>query len=948
MLDAKHFRRIDEILQTALALDPAERPAFISEACSGDDSLIKEVECLLSSDEEQWDLIGSPAFEMVAPLLAREDRPELDAGDSIAQYRIVSLLGVGGMGQVYLAEDTRLGRKVALKLLPKSYTQDESRLRRFQQEARAASALNHPNILTIFDTLQFETRHFIVTEYIEGESLRQRLKQTRLSADESLNIFIQVATALAAAHEAGIIHRDIKPENIMLRRDSLIKVLDFGLAKLTEQHDVPRADAAVADMAKSSGLVLGTVKYMSPEQAQGLPVDQRSDVFSLGVVLYEMVAGRTPFEGENARELVKSILTDEPTGLKDLFPEVPNELQHVVSKCLSKEKTPRYQSAVELLSDLKAFQETLRLNAASVTSTPSAAYIVNGIRRHKVGAAFVLAALVIVGLGTTLGLRRILRGMKTLSGDMKVSRITDTEKSYAAAVSPDGKFIAQARKDAGKDNIWLTNVDTKSNTQLASGGGNDLTFSRDGERLYFNRNGTVFELGLAGGEPRRVLSEVSGPIGLSPRGDRLAFVRKVADNSILLIANLDGSGEEELTRRKKPDYISAGPAWSPDGALIAYGINADASNNQGGLAAFDLSTRQSRAITNHRWRSMERLAWLSDGSGLVMPASADVGAFSLWFVPYPTGEPQMITKDLNLYTESTVTDAGDIVAIHYENRNTLWTVPVGNPTAARPLNTNRHDLFRAIACMPDGRILYPSNSSGNRDIWVMNADGTNPRQLTSNTGGNLQPDSSPDGQYILFSSNRDNSNTYNIWRMNSDGSNPLQLTHVKGAVQGTTGPDGKWVFFAMGGPETDADTKTIWKVPIDGGEPVQITTTPATGPSISSDGTTIACWYKEDKDSEWAIALIPISGGPPIKILPANRTGTFRPQWTPDGQAVSYVSTRNGVSNIWLQPINGEAARQFTQFTSEQIESFDWAPNGDLICARSSSVHDVVRISNFR
>ena len=245
MPDVERYRRIDEVFQAALELDPRERPSYISEACSSDEALLKEVEYLLASDEQPWELIGTPAFEMVAPLLAR-DQPELNSGDLVGHYNVVSLLGVGGMGHVYLAEDSSLGRKVALKLLPTSYTRDESRLRRFQQEARAASALNHPNILTIHELGEVDGRQFIATEFVEGETLRERLKRGPLNLPETLDIAIQIAGALAAAHKAGIVHRDIKPENIMLRPDGYVKVLDFGLAKLTEQ-DEPTHQARAAD-----------------------------------------------------------------------------------------------------------------------------------------------------------------------------------------------------------------------------------------------------------------------------------------------------------------------------------------------------------------------------------------------------------------------------------------------------------------------------------------------------------------------------------------------------------------------------------------------------------------------------------------------------------------------------------------------------------------------------
>lgn len=377
MIDVERFKKIDAIFQQALDLDPGERLLYISQACGGDESLLKEVEYLLGSDKRGLEILNIPAFEMAAPLMAK-DRPELSAGERLGHYRIVSLLGAGGMAQVYLAEDTRLGRKVALKLLPISLIRIDSRLRRFQREARAASALNHPNILTIYDISEVEGRHLIATEYIEGETLRQRIKHENLTLEECLEISRQVANALSAAHQANIVHRDIKPENIMLRRDGLVKVLDFGLAKLVDweppladasvvvqgkvERQLPADDKSVVDrgnrMNTEAGLLVGTLPYMSPEQLRGDPLDAQTDIFSLGVVMYEMVAGRTPFEGASSDELIAAILNNEPEALptENLSSGV-YKLKLIVDKTLCKNKEDRYQTATDLLADLHNLQQ---------------------------------------------------------------------------------------------------------------------------------------------------------------------------------------------------------------------------------------------------------------------------------------------------------------------------------------------------------------------------------------------------------------------------------------------------------------------------------------------------------------------------------------------------------------------------------------------------------------
>lgn len=400
-MELERWHRVDNILQAALALSPAERSVFVDSACEGDEALRDEVISLLSLDEEGLSIIDTPALEAAACVLA-SDQPDLTEGQFVGHFRILSLLGLGGMGEVYLAEDTKLGRKIALKLLPFDFSKDRDRVRRFQQEARSASALNHPYIVTIHETGEFEERHFIATEFIEGETLRQRMRRTLLNVSETLDIAMQVADALRAAHQAGIVHRDIKPENIMLRPDGYVKVLDFGLAKLTEQPaGAGRGMPASNEDNTTPGLLMGTVKYMSPEQARGLNLDARSDIFSLGVVIYEMLAGRPPFEGETNSDVITSTLTAEPPPLAHYSPEVPEQFQRILTKALRKETEERYQTINGMLADLKSLKQQLEL----ASELPLAYQRTNGASRarrafgyfknHKLAA--IAVALVLIG-----------------------------------------------------------------------------------------------------------------------------------------------------------------------------------------------------------------------------------------------------------------------------------------------------------------------------------------------------------------------------------------------------------------------------------------------------------------------------------------------------------------------------------------------------------------------
>ena len=428
----ERWQQIKGLMQSALEHKPGERAAFLDQACQGDESLRQQVDSFIVSHEQAGGFIESPAFEVMANSL--EDQTDSLAGQSFGPYQINARIGTGGMGEVYLAQDSRLGRRVALKMLPEYFTRDDERVRRFQQEARAASALNHPNILTIYEIGHTDSRHFIATEYIEGETLRQRMAKTRMKIGEVLDVATQVAWALSAAHQAGIAHRDIKPGNIMLRTDGIVKVLDFGLAKLTEQKS---ADLEAATLVNTKqGIVMGSAHYMSPEQARGRKMDARTDLFSLGVVLYEMIAGRPPFEGDTSSDIIVSILQKEPLPLVRYLPEAPKELQRIVTKALRKDVEDRYQTSKDLLVDLKSLKEELEFEAklensqspdatgraAALTSggqatvstrkdratrtgdiapaqlTSSAEYVISEIKRHKTIVA-VIAAIVVLLIG---------------------------------------------------------------------------------------------------------------------------------------------------------------------------------------------------------------------------------------------------------------------------------------------------------------------------------------------------------------------------------------------------------------------------------------------------------------------------------------------------------------------------------------------------------------------
>jgi len=963
----ERWHQVNDLFTAVVELDPEQRADFLDGSCADDADLRSEVESLLASDGRRWNMIEKSALEIVAPLLANE-QPQLTAGQLFSHYKIINLIGKGGMGEVYLVLDQKLDRRIALKLLPGDYTGNQDRLRRFEQEAQAASTLNHPNILTIHEIGQVKDQRFIATEFVEGETLRERLKHRQLTSSEALEITTQVAGALLAAHQAGIVHRDIKPENIMVRPDGYVKVLDFGLAKLTGQHEQISEAQAFDDLNMSSGLVMGTVKYMSPEQARGMNVDSRSDIFSLGVVLYEMLTGRTPFEGQTTKQLMAAILNDELPSLTN----TREDIQRLISKALRKNKEERYQTIQEVLTDLKAAQEDKAgPNQASTavqrvgnleTSTIETAAIRSENRGRKIIVAFAFVSLVVAGV--IFGLSQLAR-TRSVAKQMRITRVPNTDKAEAIAISPDGKYLAQIASQSGQYGIWLVDPVTGNNTPVitvASGTAlTNLSFSKDGSRIYYVNNNALYKVLLQGGEPTKVIADVDGPLTVSPDETQVAFIKTVgSEQTSLIILNVNGAAQRVLATKKIPEFIDL-PAWSPDGKLIACTSGRLASNRAERLIAFDVATGDEKLITGESWQAFVSLTWLPDNTGLIA-AATETGEGSpqscqIWNISYPAGEVRRITHDLDNYGGlldrygglALTADGMSLVTVQWAQRSSVWVMATLDPTGAKPITSNDRYVYRVVSFTADGRILYPSDIKGNLDLWIMNSDGSDSKQLTANTGVNIHSNASPDGRYIVFSSSRTNKGTFNIWRINTDGSNPIQLTYGSGETGPTCSPDGLWVVYSKGGPEVDQAQKTLWKVSIDGGEPIQLTDTSSFGPAVAPDGTLIACWYKRNDSSPWQLALIPFTGGPPIKLFDVSRSTLRSPRWTPDGQAVSYINTTSdGVSNIWNQPINDGPAKQVTQFTDEQIDGFDWSRNGQLVCSRLHTTQEVVLINNFR
>jgi len=947
-------RKICDLYHSASELAPAERSAFLNEACGGDEALRREVESLLAARERAGDYFAAPAIYVAAGLLAGENYPSL-VGRSLSHYQVLSLIGAGGMGEVYLAEDTRLWRKVALKLLPAQFTQDADRARRFEREARAASCLNHPNIITIFEVGQVDGRHFICAEYIEGQTLRRRLAGDQLKLHGTLDVAVQIASALTSAHDAGIVHRDIKPENIMLRNDGLVKVLDFGLAKLIVgsgewgvgsgewgQEAIPHSPFPTPHSPpalSTTGVAMGTLGYMSPEQARGEDVEGRSDIFSLGVVLYEMITGRPPFEGETSDEVVAAILGREPPPLAQYAREAPAELQRIVEKALRKKSEDRYQNVGDLLLDLKALKEEMEIETKALRGRRSKA---SGARRITIA---VIALMILVAAATFI--YRLIGRPTIPFQKVDITRLTNNRNIDLSIISPDGKHIVYVDNEKGYASLWLRQVATDYIQEIvppAKVHYSDLALSPDGSYAYFVRSSdkasairALYRVTVFGGAPVKLIDDLYLHFALSPDGNQIAFARRYfgEEKIAMMIANVDGSGERRLAARPLNEPCEF-PSWSPDGKVIVCTVGPSGlEGNQRGITELRVKDGAERSLNSQKWQNVGRKVWAPDGSGLWFNAyKAEKQQEQIWYFPYPGGEPRPTTIGLDRCSRISMTADLKTMLCSQKNRiSDIWLAPEGDTSRARKLTTGI-----SLSWAPDGRIVYDSDFDGNRDVWIMNQDGSGGKKLTSGPGRNGAPRVTPDGRYILFTSVR--SGAPQIWRMEIDGSNPVQLTGGGDAQMSDVSPDGKWAFYTSRG---------IWKVPVAGGEPVALPTSHSAGyPSVSPDGKLIAYYYREKQPgAKFKIAVTPSGGGQPTWtfVPPREDFWTFDIRWTTDGKALLYEADYNGVSNIWLKPLNGGPPKRLTDFRSETISAFDLSRDGKhLICSRGGWTFDLALV----
>jgi len=601
-------------------------------------------------------------------------------------------------------------------------------------------------------------------------------------------------------------------------------------------------------------------------------------------------------------------------------------------------------------------QATAETTGAAVHVPSRTASLVSQIKRHQRGALLALAALIILVAGFGFGWYQSLVQKKPASSfqAMKVSRLTTTGKATWAAISPDGKYVAHVMDEGGEQSLWVRQVATLSNVQIvppAEVRYSGFTFSPDGNfidyRVKDNKSPFVelYRVPLLGGAPRKLTVDVDSPITFSPDRSRFAFTRNsFQGESALIIAQADGSGEHKLSAHQTPDGL-VGPAWSPDGKLIACAAG-PRTGGQAVVIAIRVDNGTERRISAQTWQSIGGIAWLSDGSGLIITAAAHGSALAqLWQVAYPGGEARRITNDLSNYRGVSLTaDSGMLVTVQAERLSGIWVMPTGATSRAQPITSaiRQDGGVPGMSWTPDGKIVYGSRAGGNSDLWIMEPDGTRPKQLTVDAQNNFRPAVTPDGRSLVFVSDR--TGVPHLWRMDLDGGHLKQLTNGDGEDFPDCSPDSQWVVYSS------LAHLTLWKVSMQGGVPVQLTNKNAYHPRISPDGKQVACVYWDGEiKPQWQIALIPFQGGPPTKLFDSPGFSTPIVEWASDGNALIYPDTRGSISNLWSQPLAGGPPTQLTDFKAERIFDFVRSRDGQqLALSRGILTNDVVLISHFR
>lgn len=851
----ERLRKVEEIYHAVLEVLPPARKEFLQNFCGEDDELRREVESLLSFEKSFDRLIDEPPKSLVAEIFSEDENAAI-IGKQINQYKVLSILGEGGMGKVFLAQDTTLERKVAIKFLFAEFAKDAHRLNRFFQEAKAASALNHPNIITVYELGKVDNKPFIVTELIDGKTLNQYLRTETSTLAKILEIATQIASALATAHEAGIIHRDIKSDNIMIRRDGLVKVLDFGLAKLEFKPNSEASEteaATLVNFATLPGMVMGTPQYMSPEQARGQKVDLRTDIFSFGVLLYEMISGKKPFDGVSAMDTIGSILKDEPKPLREIVPEISYDLEHIVNKSLRKDREQRYQHIQDLLIDLNDVKKTLEFDGQTIGRTVSSksqktnetmSEIVS-TRRFSLAHALGFLFVAILGFGAIWWFAA--KNNNQIATNLKTEEIVNWASSpgeiySVGSFSPDAKMIAFASTKSGTKNIWVKQTSSGEAIQITKDEFiNDTPmWSPNGEELaFFSTKGNqvgIWRIPKLGGSPKLIS-------GLEDGSSRLRFWSKAnliyyeSKNEIFAI-DADSGQTNQISDFKSKAINATSINISADEKQIVYISVAD---KLWGIWSSDVKSGSQKKLFSGS-NQIKNAVWDSDNQRVFFSSPVD-GTFQIF-----------------------VTDI--------------------DATVPKQLTFAEKDCFVLNASADGAKILFGS-AKEESDVWGVNLKDNKEFIVASDIDSELWADVSPDGKTIAYQSIKNLSQGNKLFNgnlltknLNTD-EQPLQL--ASNGFLPKWSPDGKMLAFLR----LSGDKYQIETVNVLGGEQK----------SLTKEG------------------ISPIS----FSVLPYNRIQTSDFSWSSDSNKIVYVSDRSGQSNVWLVNVNDIKETQLTENTDSNL-----------------------------
>jgi serine/threonine protein kinase/Tol biopolymer transport system component len=892
----QEWEKVSEIYHTASELDSNDRSAFLEKACDGDLHLRREVESLLAADGEAGSFISEPVVGAFASDLLKTHNPT--PNEMIGHYRIISKIGSGGMGEVFLAIDTRLGRKVAIKTLSSFFDSDPNFLKRFRNEARAAATLNHPNVATVYSVDEHNGRPFIAMEYVEGKTLDHLFTEEGIDLATFNQWFTPVIAAVGQAHEKGVIHRDIKPGNIIVTTEGTPKILDFGLAYF---QATPSGAHSSLIHVTDDGQIIGTPSYMSPEQAEGKDIDHRTDIFSLGVVMYEALTGKRPFIGENNAEMISNLLKTEPLPATEVRPSVPLPVSKVISRCLQKDRADRPRSMKNVA---RMLDEAISSSNGAISAGSFARRLYHETRSGNKWLRIGAAALVLVlALAGWFYFSRKAPEPPVNFATMTIRRLSESNNVGYTQLSPDGKSIAYATVDPDDTRaLWVRRVDDRNALQivpphrLSFWGG--IAISEDGGQVFYITagraadHGSLYRVSSFGGPSRKLVELANDVGGISPDGLRILFVRYGLPSHILTVNTSDGSNEQIIQSGPKEDTASLtnfrDPQFSPDGKSIYY-VRYE---RKGGIEHWSLVTLPLEGGTEtqilEQNERIGEIAVLRDGSGLLITSMDPASNIQqLYHVSLPDGTKTRVTNDLNFYFGISVDrESRNIVTAQQSTLYKVWVGEASNLSSLKPV-TQDQNAFRYVDWTPDGRIVYDAYENNRTHIYISDADGKNVQRLTESESNNAEPRVSGDGRFIVFSSNRSGLNQ--IWRMNIDGSNQVLLADVSGVTQAPKfAADGQTVVFDW---LRDQD-RIVATVPVTGGrveelpEFEELPVFTAFYWAMSPDGKYTAYSFRDEADGRTKVAIKSLDSDAPVSILNFWPSIIFK--WMPDSRSIFY------------------------------------------------------------